>query len=246
MVQPEIQSAGRSLCWACREEVGADPLCPHCVKLQPLGRNSDYFSVLGLPRRLGIDPRVLEPVYHALSRRFHPDVYRRASPRERLIALENSAVLNQAYRALRDPFERALYLIQLEAGREARASAHHGAPPEELFEELLEVQELLNDFRLADAGMRQELRRELIARRGALVAELEGLEERLTGPLFAQWDVLESTGVGQGEGTTRALVLAEMRRILEERAYIRRVVEDITRALQADDASGVAGGAARQ
>ena len=59
-------------------------------EIQPLGRDTDYFAVFGIPRRLQIDPEALEQGYHALSRRFHPDMYRLASPRERMIALENS------------------------------------------------------------------------------------------------------------------------------------------------------------
>ena len=89
----EVARQGHSLCWHCQTELGDDPMCPSCVRIQPLGRNSDYFSVMGLPRKLSIDPRVLEPVFHALSRRFHPDMYRMASSRERMIALDNSSAV---------------------------------------------------------------------------------------------------------------------------------------------------------
>jgi molecular chaperone HscB len=219
---------GHSVCWSCRHDVGGDPLCPHCVKIQPLGRNSDFFAVMGLPRKLGIDPRVLEPVFHALSRRFHPDMYRMAPVRERIIALENSALLNQAYRTLRDPFERAGYLVQLEEGRAAPAK---DAPPQELFEEILEVQELLADHALAEEEERAPLRERLADRREALRGEQDSRAARLTDALFPAWDALQDSPE-PAPADRKAPLLAEMRRLLGERAYLKRVLGSLDEALK--------------
>jgi molecular chaperone HscB len=223
---------GHSLCWHCKADVGDDPLCPHCVKLQPLGKSSDYFSVMGLPRKLSIDPRVLEPVFHALSRRFHPDMYRTAAPRERMIALENSAVLNQAYRTLRDPFDRAAYLLELERGRDGE---QRDSPPQDLFEEILEVQELLGDYRLADADERETLRPQLSQKQQALQAEQDARGKDLTERLFRQWD----QGQEQPQPPTaeqKAPLLDAMRKIISERAYLRRVLNSLGEALKEADA----------
>lgn len=220
--------AGHSLCWNCKTDVGDDPLCPHCVKLQPLGKSSDYFSVMGLPRKLSIDVRVLEPVFHALSRRFHPDMYRSATPRERMIALENSAVLNQAYRTLRDPFDRAAYLLELERGRDAN---RHDSPPQDLFEEILEVQELLGDYKLAEANERATLQPQLAQKRDALQAEQDARGQELTESLFRQWDQLQARP--QPPTTEqKAPLLDAMRRIIGERAYLRRVLNSLVEALR--------------
>jgi len=219
---------GHSLCWHCKTDVGDDPLCPHCVKLQPLGKQSDYFTVMGLPRKLSIDTRVLEPVFHALSRRFHPDMYRMAAPRERMIALENSALLNQAYRTLRDPFDRAAYLLELERGREGD---RRDSPPQDLFEEILEVQELLGDYRLADGSERESLRPQLNQKREALQAEQDERGRDLTERLFKQWDQLQE----QSQPPTteqKAPLLDAMRRIIGERAYLRRVLNSLVEALR--------------
>jgi molecular chaperone HscB len=221
--------AGHSLCWFCKSEVGEEPLCPHCVKIQPMGRDSDYFSVMGLPRKLEIDPRVLEPVFHALSRRFHPDRYRLGSPRERMIALENSAVLNQAYRTLREPFDRANYLLQLEQGRETETKA---AVPQELFEEILEVQELLGEIKLAEAGERAALRPKLEEKRRRLQEEQDSRAARITEGLFPQWDALQEGPRPSPPGQSAPL-LAELRRLLDERAYLRRVLNSLNEALTA-------------
>jgi len=88
----------------------------------------------GLPRRLTIDQHKLEAKFYDLSRAFHPDFYQNKSDAEQTISLGNSAMLNTAYRTLRDPIERAEYLLDLEAGsvKEIRNS-----PPADLFEEIL-------------------------------------------------------------------------------------------------------------
>ncbi len=218
---------GHSLCWFCRDEVGNEALCPSCVKIQPLGRDSDYFTVMGLPRKLRIDPRVLEPIFHALSRRFHPDVYRMATSRERMIALENSAVLNQAYRALRDPFDRAAYLLQLERGRNGESKA---APPQDLFEEILEVQELLGEYRFADPDEQAELRPKLVEKRDALKAEQDRRAAELTEQIFARWDALRARKQPPA-AEQKAPLLAGIERILGERAYLRRVLNSLNEAL---------------
>jgi molecular chaperone HscB len=215
---------GHSLCWSCKSEVGGEPLCPSCVKIQPLGRNSDYFSVMGLPRKLSIDPKVLEPVFHALSRRFHPDMYRMASGRERVIALENSAVLNQAYRSLRDPFDRAAYLLHLETGKQTGAASN---PPQELFEEILEIQELLGEFRFAEGEEREAVRPQLKARRDQLQANQDRLAARLTDEIFAAWDALQDVP----NPDRKAALLEEMRSILDARAYLRKVLGSLDEAL---------------
>src|ERR1700736_4539783 len=75
---------------------------------------NDFFSFLGLPRKLRIDMSDLEQRYRALSRQFHPDYFYNAAPAERRAALEKSSYLNDAYRTLRQPIARVEYLLQLE------------------------------------------------------------------------------------------------------------------------------------
>jgi molecular chaperone HscB len=219
---------GHNVCWSCRAEVGGEPECPRCVKIQPLGPNSDYFSVLGLPRKLQIDPRVLEPIFHALSRRFHPDMYRLASTRERMIALENSAVLNQAYRTLRDPFERAAYLLQLEEGR---LGDRKEVPPQDLFEEILEIQELLAEHRFAEGDEKDALTTQLREKRDALQSEQDQRASTLTEQLFGKWDALFD-GPSSPTQEQKAPLLAQMRDILATRSYLKRVLKSL------DDAVG--------
>src|SRR5438876_3995305 len=82
----------------------------------------DHFEVFGLPRRLAIDTAELQRKFYELSRRHHPDFHQTAPPEEQARALEASARLNAAYRALRDPILRVEYLVRLEERSEEHTS----------------------------------------------------------------------------------------------------------------------------
>ena len=69
---------------------------------------SDHFSLFGLPRAFALDEKMLQQKYLALQREFHPD---RAAPEQKLAMLQKSADINEAYRVLKNPVERAEYLL---------------------------------------------------------------------------------------------------------------------------------------
>jgi molecular chaperone HscB len=109
--------------------------CPSCRKIQPVGRNEDYFSLLGLPREFTLDLPDLERRFRDLSRLLHPDRFARAEPRERRLSLERATRLNDAFRALRDWRLRAAYLLKL-SGTDVFAEGRTFADPDFLEEQL--------------------------------------------------------------------------------------------------------------
>jgi molecular chaperone HscB len=185
---------------------------------------SDYFAVFGLPRKLRLDPEDLQRRFYELSRVHHPDFHQQAAEGDQAAALSASALVNRAYRALRDPLRRVEYLVALEEGREVREEPP-GRPkaPAQLLEEMLEVQEVLEEARAAglDEPARQRLRDEqarLVARRTA--------EEEAIAARAAEWDAAVD-----GQGDRRALLQWFSQR-LAARAYLRTVIEDVTDALE--------------
>src|SRR2546423_4746762 len=104
-------------CWSCgAARAPTDALCPACGKVQPPPPPQgvlDKFAVVGLPRAYELDERALEETFRALSRKLHPDRFVRATPRERRFSLEQTTLLNDAYRTLRDPVRRAEQLLAL-------------------------------------------------------------------------------------------------------------------------------------
>ncbi|HEX8986240.1 MAG TPA: Fe-S protein assembly co-chaperone HscB [Bryobacteraceae bacterium] len=137
----------------------------------------DYFQIFDLPRKLSIDAFHLEQRFYELSRKLHPDRFLRATAAERERSLEASALLNDAYRTLRNPVARAEHLLKLE-GREADGSAQ--APPE-LLAEVFELNEALEEVRdgreAARPGLERDWQRFLVLL-GEADAHLDSLSRR--------------------------------------------------------------------
>jgi molecular chaperone HscB len=221
----------RSMCWHCQSEVAGEYFCDRCVKVQPVSKELDYFTCLGFPRRLMIDQHKLEAKFYELSRAFHPDFYQNKSADEQNISLTNAALLNTAYRTLRDPIERAEYLLDLEAGsvKEIRNS-----PPADLFEEILELQDTLSEFRSTDrtSETASTLRMRLQAEQGRLEQRQRDMEATLQ-QLFVQWDRLQDRGEATVEARTeRGRILKHMRENLSNRTYVKNIVSDLVSTIE--------------
>ena len=221
----ELQMA-RSMCWHCQSEMAGEYFCDRCVKVQPVSKDLDYFTCFGLPRRLAIDTQVLEAKFYELSRAFHPDFYQNKSDAEQSISLGNSAMLNTAYRTLRDPIQRAEYLLDLEAGsvKDIRTT-----PPADLFEEILELQDTLDEFRASNRTSHEAsaLREKLHADRTTLEQRQRDMETQLQ-RLFGQWDALQDRGEATEQARAeRNRILKDMRDILSNRTYVKNIVNDL-------------------
>jgi len=216
----------RSMCWHCQSAVTGEYFCERCVKVQPVSKEADYFTCLGFPRRLTLDPKKLEAKFYELSRTFHPDFYQTKSPAEQTISLSNAAVLNTAYRTLRDPIQRAEYLLGLEAGsvKDIRTS-----PPADLFEEILELQDTLEEYRSSerDSQDSHKLRTALEAEQRTLEQRKQEMEAQLQ-QLFTEWDRLQDRGEATSQTRVeRDRLLKQIRDLLSNRTYITSIVNDL-------------------
>ena len=73
----------------------------------------DHFARLGLPAALDLDAGTLDKAYFAQQRLWHPDRFVAKPAEERARASVEAAALNDAYRTLKDPLSRAVYLAEL-------------------------------------------------------------------------------------------------------------------------------------
>jgi len=220
----------RSMCWHCQSEVAGEYFCERCVKVQPVSKETDYFTCLGFPRRLTIDPAKLETKFYELSRVFHPDFYQNKSETEQAISLNNAAMLNTAYRTLRDPIQRAEYLLDLEAGA---AKAIRTSPPADLFEEILELQDTLEEFRATDRASEtgRHLRAKIQTEQLTLEQRKIDMETQLQ-RLFFEWDALQDRGEATSQARSeRDRLLRQMREILSNRTYIKNIVNDLVETI---------------
>jgi molecular chaperone HscB len=230
-VKKELPLA-RSMCWHCQSDIGGEYFCQQCVKVQPLSKDTDYFTCLSLPRKLNIDTGKLETKFYEMSRAFHPDFYESKSEMERAVSLANSATLNQAYQTLKDPIERVEYLLRLEAGS---AKEIAGKAPTDLFETLLEIQDQLEELKAVKAQKGAEpanIIKQLKAERGTLEAKRTALERRLA-ELFHVWDrLVEASAHDQTRKAEKEQTLKEMRDILSQRNYLNTMLANIGEALE--------------
>ncbi|MEI7874993.1 MAG: Fe-S protein assembly co-chaperone HscB [Alphaproteobacteria bacterium] len=108
----------------------------------------DHFARLGLPAALDLEPAALDRAYFTAQRQWHPDRFVGRPPDERAKASTEAAGLNDAYRTLKDPLSRAVYLAGLNGvelpgdgktiddadllmeAMEAREALHEAATPE--------------------------------------------------------------------------------------------------------------------
>lgn len=110
----------------------------------------DHFELFGLPRRVDVDVKALEQRFRELSLELHPDRLVGAGARERRIAAEKTASLNEGVKILRDPVRRAFYLLKLKGvDVEGEQAAAKLAMPMEFLEEIMERREALERVKAA-------------------------------------------------------------------------------------------------
>jgi len=73
----------------------------------------NYFDLFGLTPAFRVDGAVLDRAYRQLQTEVHPDRFAGGSDAQRREALQSSARVNEAYRALKNPVQRAQYLLRL-------------------------------------------------------------------------------------------------------------------------------------
>jgi molecular chaperone HscB len=169
---------------------------------------AEYFRFFDLPEHLNIDLADLEKRYYSLSRKWHPDGYARKSEAERNEAEQNTALLNDAYRTLKDPIRRAEYILS----ENGLAAAQQSAPPD-LLEEVFELNMALEEIRDGDTSVRPQLEE--------AQQKFFGMQEEIDRTLQAEF--VKYDGGPDSLGRIRA--------ILNRRNYVRNLLRDVGKAL---------------
>ena len=85
--------------------------------------NKNFFELFNLPAEFGIDKVALGEHYRRLQQDMHPDRYASAPAQQQRIAVQYSALVNEAYATLSKPLSRALYLLKLKGMSQQKISA---------------------------------------------------------------------------------------------------------------------------
>ena len=133
---------------------------------------SQYFTLFQLEPAFDIDAENLEQTYRALAARFHPDKFASASAFEQKQAVMMSSTINDAYHTLRNPINRAAYLLKT-LGIDADAPEHTSFAPDFLMQQM-EWRETLMEARAeSDLKTLENLNDEIRAEQEKLFCDLK-------------------------------------------------------------------------
>src|ERR1700756_4159450 len=230
-------------CWSCGA-MRAAHFCASCGKVQPPAP-VDYFTFFGLPPKLNLNVAMLEKDFYELSRKLHPDLNARAGSQEQEWSLEQSSLLNDAYRTLRDPIKRTQYLLRLEgveleeqsksATEQPRATGEikKQIVPPDLLEEVFELNMQLEELRMNkkmgedDPALIEEIGKQKLE----LEAKYESLLEELKS-FWTEWDAAIDRNPAAGSSDERTAIIGKMVDVLNRRNYIRNLVRDVSAVLE--------------
>ncbi|MGO9937329.1 MAG: Fe-S protein assembly co-chaperone HscB [Terracidiphilus sp.] len=227
-----LDSAVPIACWSCSVAHNESTLfCPHCSKIQP-PPGANYFSVFSLEPRLNLDLGMLEHQFHKLSRKLHPDRFARATPEEKEWSLADTALLNDAYRTLRDPIRRTEYLLKLQGAEIGEEHSGKGRTdpsrvPADLLEEVFDLNMQLEEMRAGkkmgedDPGLKQSLTE--------AKTKFDGLLDGVDQDLRTQWSAWDD-----GDESARSAAQKTMVALLDRRRYLDNLVRDVTETLGAN------------
>ncbi len=232
-------------CWSCGT-MRAVHFCESCGKVQPPAP-VDYFTFFGLSRKLNLDIAALDKDFYELSRKLHPDLNARAGSQEQEWSLQQSSLLNDAHRTLKDPIKRTQYLLKLEgveleeqsktATEQARSTGQvkKQIVPPDLLEEVFDLNIQLEELRIQkkigedDPALIEEIGRQKL--------ELEEKQESLLHELEFRWKMWD--GMIQREQNGQPVSEEERKQerdkmvdVLNRRNYIRNLVRDVNAALE--------------
>jgi len=193
-----------------------------------------YFDVFGLPCKLVLDVSALERAFYKLSRKLHPDLYAQATMQEQQWSLEQTSLLNDAYRTLKDPVRRTEYLLRLE-GVEIERDKSSGDEkkdsrvPADLLEEVFELNMQLEEMRMSQKMGEddRQLRSDLEKAKAQFEGQLADFDAQLQS-LWGEWDAaLDADGSLAKEDAKNRMVA-----LLDRRRYVRNLVRDVNEALE--------------
>jgi molecular chaperone HscB len=224
-----LDSAVPIACWSCAIGHNDSTLfCPHCSKIQP-PPGGDYFSVFGLKPGLDLDLAALEQEFHRLSRKLHPDRFARAEENEKQWSLADTALLNDAYRTLKDPIRRTEYLLKLqgaEIGEEhsGKDRKETSRVPTDLLAEVFELNMQIEEMRMARNMGKTDPALEVSL--AETKNKFDGLLEAVDGDLRVEWKRWDA-----GDAATRIAAQCMMVALLNRRRYLGNLVRDVNSVL---------------
>jgi molecular chaperone HscB len=166
----------------------------------------NYFELFGLNPIFNIELAALECSYRKIQSDSHPDRFVTASAADKLSSMQQATLANEAYQTLKNPANRAKYLLELQ-GLTAISETNTAMPADFLMQQM-EWREAIED---ATADKNIDILENLLRE---IQAEAKSLQADLINLLDAKKDYANATGA------TRKLI------------FIDKLSEDIQKAME--------------
>lgn len=164
----------------------------------------NYFELFGLPVQLVVDKSAISKQYFLLQKKYHPDFYTQSGEDEQTDMLEQSALINKAYKTLQQPDATIQYVLQL-----------HG---------LIEVEEkyqLSNSFLMEMMDINEQLMEasmeEDATKKAAIQQELQNIQATIYAPVKA---IIEN----YKDGVTTKEELLQVKEYYFKKKYLSRIL----------------------
>lgn len=131
----------------------------------------NHFDLFGLQPAFAVDEVRLERAYREIQSRVHPDRYAHAGDAERRASLQWTTRVNEAYRALKDPVQRASHILELQ-GVDVAFETNTAMPPDFLMEQLELREALEHATETKDLGALEVLQKRIDADKRTLEQQL--------------------------------------------------------------------------
>jgi molecular chaperone HscB len=148
--------------------------------------SSSHFELFGLTPAFALDLEALERSYREIQSRVHPDRFAHAGDAERRASLQWTTRVNEAYRCLKNPVQRASHLLSLHGVDVAFET--NTAMPAQFLAQQMELREAVED------AVAKKDTKALASLQASLEADQRSLERQIAGAIDARQDYARAAG----------------------------------------------------
>ena len=148
---------------------------------------SNHFELFGLEPVFALNADSLDSAYRDIQAKVHPDRFAHAGDAERRASLQWTTRVNEAYRTLKDPLQRARHLLELR-GVDVAFETNTAMPADFLVQQMALRESLEEAVEAKDAASLDSLRK-------GLVEEQRRLEKQIGESIDAKNDYAGAAGL---------------------------------------------------
>jgi len=134
-------------------------------------RLQSHFELFGLPPAFALNKEALEKAYREIQSQVHPDRFAHAGDAERRASMQWTTRVNEAYRVLKSPVQRARHILELH-GVDVAFETNTQMPTDFLLQQLELREELEAALQKKDGSLLDALKKSLREQKQLLESEI--------------------------------------------------------------------------